>query len=410
MLGLPGNPKRAFRPAIKESKEVVTNVVVGNPLQHEPPMIQGIRNATKVPLTVDMKGGKSYLTGDELPPWRVRGKPSVYAVRDHLFSREGTKLDINSTAVLALILGPSIVFAYTLSFLTFNKHFKLNEVVWLPVLLGLIPALATIGTWKWAWKKGTDMRWYRLALFLFILAWGAAAIIGDMLYWYFTYPFYAIDSMKIYTNVNPAESTGVRLMDAGRIYFSEEAMLMRDMGMSFTNWDTYCVAPITTEGQSKAAQKKDPSQPTQAADASEMASIDIFAVGVNCCRPDDPTFQCGEYKNYKARAGLRLVGEEQRLYFRLAVQQSEAAYNINAPHPIFFYWVEDPDDEVEKFFAEGYKLWIMALCSQFTVNLFFVVFFALIFAHHSQRDAEYDDENDWQVDYKNPQNEHDWSK
>merc|ERR1719191_910083 len=105
-------------------------------------------------------------------------------------------------------------------------------------------------------------------------------------------------------------------MDAGRVYFSEEAVLMRDMGMAFTDWDVYCVAPITTQSTGDSLQKPakgqegapSPPKPTQG-QQSDQASVDLWAVGTNCCRSDDPTFSCGQTKNANARAGLRLVAE-----------------------------------------------------------------------------------------------------
>merc|ERR1719272_458129 len=107
--------------------------------------------------------------------------------------------------------------------------------------------------------------------------------------------------------------------------------------MAFTHYNTYCVAPIV---------KKDEA----------LEFYDIWAVGVNCCSTADPTFKCGNTGDGMARAGLRAVrdpeqlvwsqrGDEQ-LFFRLAVQMAEQAYNIKSEHPVFFHWMKDPDKQV----------------------------------------------------------------
>merc|ERR1719487_3180586 len=117
--------------------------------------------------------------------------------------------------------------------------------------------------------------------------------------------------------------------------------------MAFKNRDTYCVAPIVINQTRNAS------------------SFDFWAVGLNCCsgRPGD--FNCGEYNNPHASSGLRVMRDDQREFYRLAVKQAEAAYDLKAKHPLFFYWMEDPGAEIAAYMDEGFKYYMFGLVTFF---------------------------------------------
>ena len=52
-----------------------------------------------------------------------------------------------------------------------------------------------------------------------------AGILGDMNFWYNMQPFYDIENLNTYPNVNPTKEKGQQLMDAGRVYFTSGARL-----------------------------------------------------------------------------------------------------------------------------------------------------------------------------------------
>lgn len=301
-----------------------------------------------------------------LPPKRIEttlGEPATAKFptkRGFHHSTRGTSLNLFAIVGEILLVPP--VFSYVVTLLTFKWHYSYPRFVWILVSLGALPILITYSLRKNAVYKGLSARWYNLSLVLFTTAFVSGCLFGNLNYWYYSHTFYTVSSMKSYSNINPTESNGVRLMDAGKIYFSDNARLESAMGMSFTTLDTYCVAPIIDNTPN-----------------SSLASYDLWAVGMNCCSASNPYFGCGEYNNPHARAGVRQTFEEQRLYFRLAVQQAEAAYNIEAKNPIFFYWVQDPDYEVSKLFHMGYKYWVLMQGMHFAVNTFLLICFLLLF-------------------------------
>lgn len=240
-----------------------------------------------------------------------------------VFGRSFHLTQANAVKAFCCTLFPPLVFMYAATVMSFALHFKCPTTVWLFAAPGVAPAVLMAVMGQQARNTGRDAMWPRFAAVLCFVAFATATVFGELNYWYFAQPFFFLESLKTYSNIDPAQVSGVQLMDSGKVYFAEGTRLGLDMGMSFTSWDTYCVAPITTRA----------GLPTQ---GSQLATYDLWAVGVNCCKSAEANFHCGAFDDPTARAGLRQVSHEQRPYFRLAVQQAEAAYNIQASHPTFY--------------------------------------------------------------------------
>jgi len=131
---------------------------------------------------------------------------------------------------------------------------------------------------------------------------------------------------------------------------------MEALAMAFKNIDTYCVAPITSTPFANKSAKLD--------------TYDFWAVGVNCCSGVASDFRCGEFNNPAAHSGLRLMDEKDRSYFRVAVQQAEAAYNLQATHPLFFYWAEDTHLEWQGYWDYGNKYYNVGVVAFIFLQIF----------------------------------------
>merc|ERR1711977_746937 len=96
------------------------------------------------------------------------------------------------------------------------------------------------------------------------------------------------------------------------------------------------------------------------------------------------SFRCGEYNNRHARSGLRLMRQDQRPFFLLAVQQAEGHYNIKAAQPQFFYWMQDPVAEMNSYQNDGYKMAMISTFFFFLLNSIIVISFSGFFSRLSK--------------------------
>jgi len=267
---------------------------------------------------------------------------------------QGKRRRMNLVAICFNIFMPWFVFAAIYAVLSFSFHYQHPSAAWCVVGAGVVCIFISFAMWYRAKKKDKELTWYMFSTLALTLAVVLAAILGDMNFWYNMQPFYDIENLNTYPNINPSREKGQQLMDAGRVYFANDARLDDKYAMGFKNLDLYCVAPIVV------------------GDAA-LASYDFWAVGLNCCSGVASDFRCGEFNNPHARSGLRLMRDDQRPFFRLAVQQAEAAYNIKATHPLFFYWMQDPVAEMNSYRDDGFKYYLLGIFTHFAFNLFCVV-------------------------------------
>lgn len=266
---------------------------------------------------------------------------------------------VNVTAVLISTMVPWLLFTFVFTVLSFSVHYNspelTNLLVWLclgiVILLGYFAYAALKKKWQ---GEGTNPTWYIFVFVTSFIAWAAACSYGSYNFAQNMQPYFDLNAMNVYQSVDPSQFKGQQLMDMGRVVFTDDTKLDLTKSMGFRNQDMYCVAPIVSGNGT-------------------MPQYDLWAVGTNCCSGHAADFACGEFNNPSAHSGLRLMRDDLRPYFRLAVQQAQAAYDIQATHPVFVQWMQDPMAEVNAYQDEGYKQYLIGVFLYFTVQVFFVV-------------------------------------
>jgi len=297
-------------------------------------------------------------------------KPQLYGgfggngVNEAFFVRR-QRQRMNLVAVCQCLFVPWITFCLVYATVSFNLHYRLPWLCWfivgafscVVVALGLAAFVSVRA--KMRNDESREPTWFVFLFVTMAIAVIVGAVLGNLNFWSFMQRYYDYTNLNDYKNVNVATMKGAQLMDGARVSFDEGTVLDLRKSMGFKNLATYCVAPITT---------------TSANDVrAELANYDFWAVGTDCCSGDMTDFHCGEYNNPKARGGLRLLQDDERAFYRLAVQQAEALYHVKANHPLFFYWVEDPTTEMEGWRAESYKYFFLGMLVHFCWQLLCVV-------------------------------------
>lgn len=190
--------------------------------------------------------------------------------------------------------------------------------------------------------------------FLTTLAVAVGFACGELNYLYNFYPYFMLNSLENRANINPSTVAAEAIRDTGKIYFADNVGVLKHRGMAYQDWDTYCVAPIVENGNER------------------LVSYEFWAIGMNCCETGNMDFsKCGAVADDHARSGIRLMYPEQLPFFKLAVEQSEAQFGIQAAaNPVFVYWVKDPVKEVKGLKILGLEAFIYGCMMWLPVNGF----------------------------------------
>ncbi|CAK9045086.1 Catechol O-methyltransferase [Durusdinium trenchii] len=202
--------------------------------------------------------------------------------------------------------------------------------------------------------------WWIFFAFSLLLAWFMGYRQGNQNF-ALASKYYDLGNLNNYTMVYPNRMLGQQLLDAGIVQFAPGSQLDIQKSMGFKNGQLYCVAPIVFG-------------------TSTPVSYDFWAVGTDCCSGNKADFSCRNYNNPQASGGIRLMDSGDRAYYRLAVQQAEATYNIKATHPLFFTWEVEPSKKVLSWLLEGHQTFAAWMVSYLVFQLFLVAVAAVVFS------------------------------
>jgi len=282
--------------------------------------------------------------------------------------QQGHRRRMNIYPMIFSVIVPSALFSVVFYAMTSTLRFSQPAQAYTVVALGFLAVGALFAcalTAQVRKQMGDPQREPNWFIFLFLtalLAWVLAMIGGEVNYHYNLRPYLNMQSLATYASVDTRITRGQQVMDAGVITFARGTTMNIQRSMSFRHEKLYCVVPITTGNTTQ-------------------ASYDFWAVGTDCCTAGVASFHCNTYtKKVTAPGGLRLLRDEERPYYRLAVQQAEATYGIKAGHPLFFEWQQDPVEEVSSWQNQAFSYFLMGTLSYLCIQVFFVACASLAFS------------------------------
>lgn len=203
----------------------------------------------------------------------------------------------------------------------------------------------------------------------------SAWALGTDIFNRYSLPYYEIKDLKVLGHVDASKERGQNVMDAGIMYFADGNTIDATRSWHFKQGSVYCVAPIIKGEPGKAV--------------SETGSFDFWAVGKDCCAVSSSDFRCGAFANPLARSAIRVLGDEDRRMYRLAVEQAETLYGVMATHPIFFEWSQDPLAVVQSWNGKAFTTYVIAVIAAFVIALLAVSVASCKFAWLGRSDSVY---------------------
>ncbi|CAJ1386797.1 unnamed protein product [Effrenium voratum] len=269
--------------------------------------------------------------------------------------RAPMRLDV--LPVFQCLFLPWLYFCGIYALLSCELHFYRATLTYTLVALAAL-LLAALGWMSLRSAKSfQEPSWFSFLFVTMAVAWLLGVVFGNLNFAATTQPYCQYANLDILPEVSPSW-TGEEVMSSGRAFFGKTSVLDIRRSMAFKNIETYCVAPISSGAFGAVL---------------PLENYDFWAVGLNCCSLNTADFRCGEYDNPNAHSGLRVLDDEQRSFFRLAVEQAEAAYSLKAKHPVFFYWVQDATAEMDSFRNDGYKYYLIGVLSHFAWQMLCVL-------------------------------------
>mmetsp|Transcript_19038 Transcript_19038/g.41014 ORF Transcript_19038/g.41014 Transcript_19038/m.41014 type:complete len:343 (+) Transcript_19038:78-1106(+) len=317
----------------------------------------------------------------EVPSDSLMSRPGLYGgfgqgswrFEDNLVDNYGSLVDpikapyannqrtrLNAVSMFQALVFPWVFFCLIYALMSFRLRYTNPALCWglatgAVVLVGLHALYLAYLAWQRRRAIGITApkapTWFTFLNASFLLSWTLGVILGSQNFGLNMSPYFDYIGLNEYVDVNPSKQPPQEVMDGSRFQFVNNSVVDVRKAMGFRNLDTYCVAPIALRSPQGLVEN--------------AVNYNYWAVGLDCCSKALGDFHCGDVDVPSAHDGLRVLREDHRSFFRLAVQQAEAAYSVRAEHPVFVYWSRNATAEMNFFQEEGYKYYLVGMLAHF---------------------------------------------
>jgi hypothetical protein len=319
-------------------------------------------------------------------------KKRLYMPRN-VFS-PGHRIRMNIVPMFLMIFVPWGIFIFVLGLNSFYMMYMRPLAVYILTGLCFLFWVATVIFAINRRKYDPEPAWYTFFAGMVGLAVIMGFFLGSYVYSNYSFPYYQVKDLKVISNLDPNAEHGQNVMDAGMFYFAPGSKLDAMRAWHFKQKTVYCAAPIIKGHDSVDSV----SQGTQ--HVPQTQSFDFWAVGKDCCSVSASDFRCGDYNNALARGGIRNMRDEDRAFYRLAVEQASALYGIQATNPIFFQWSTDPLETVNSWNSHGFRRYLAYVVFAFVFFAFAMSMATCKFSFMGRAESVYGEDiyndPDWQ--------------